>query len=221
MPKAVSVALIDYGSGNLRSAQKAVERCLREQGEGRTVITTSRPEVVARADHIILPGVGAFGDCIRGVRALDGMVECLEQSVINQGRPFLGICVGMQLLATRGHEHGLHQGLGWIDGDVRPMTNAADHNLKIPHMGWNQIEIRPGYDHHPLFEGIISGDHVYFVHSYRFEPGEGDHIMARTDYGGFLPAIIGRDNIIGTQFHPEKSQKVGLRLMGNFLKWRP
>lgn len=217
----MSVAIIDYGSGNLRSAEKAVARCLRNRGDRRSVLVTSRPEDVAGADHIILPGVGAFGDCIGGLKALDGMVDCLEQLVIKQARPFLGICVGMQLLATRGHEHGTHKGLGWISGDIRAIEADGKQNLKIPHMGWNQIEIMPGYDRHPLFEGISGGDHVYFVHSYHFEVENQQQIMARTEYGGPLAAIIGRDNIVGTQFHPEKSQKVGLRLIENFLGWRP
>lgn len=215
------VAIIDYGSGNLRSAEKAVERCLQDMGLERSVIVTSCPEMVASADHIILPGVGAFGDSIRGLRALDGMVDCLEQVVIKKGRPFLGICVGMQLMASEGHEHGIYKGLDWIRGRVEPLNMPEGENLKVPHMGWNQIEIAGEHKSHPLFEGIKDGDHVYFVHSYQFEADDPRHILARTDYGGPVSAVVGRDNIIGTQFHPEKSQRVGLQLIGNFLKWRP
>ncbi len=216
-----AVAIIDYGSGNLRSAEKAVERCLRDSGLDRPVIVTSCPDVVVDAEHIILPGVGAFGDCIRGLRALDGMVDCLEQVVINEGRPFLGICVGMQLMASEGHEHGIHQGLDWIKGAIKPLVIPEGKNLKVPHMGWNEIRIAEQHKSHPLLAGIEDGDHVYFVHSYQFEAHDPDHILARTEYGGSLSALVGRDNIIGTQFHPEKSQRVGLRLIGNFLNWRP
>jgi len=225
----MSVAIIDYGSGNLRSAEKAVERALRDQGVGQPVIVTSCPDEVARADRIILPGVGAFGDCIAGLRALDGMAECLEQAVIKQGKPFLGICVGMQLLATIGQEHGVHKGLNWIGGKVKKIPPMGQNlkiphmgqKLKIPHMGWNQIDIAGACQTHPIFSDMKSGDHAYFVHSYKFEADDPAHVMATADYGGALPAIIGRDNIIGTQFHPEKSQGVGLQLMGNFLLWRP
>ncbi len=217
----MSIAIIDYGSGNLRSAEKAVERCLQDRGVHRSVVVTSCPEVVARADHIILPGVGAFQSCIDGLRALDGMVECLEQVVVKEMRPFLGICVGMQLLASEGHEHGVHKGLDWIGGTIKPLVIREDENLKVPHMGWNQIKITGQHKSHPVLAGIEDGDHVYFVHSYQFEAHDPDHVLARTDYGSSLSAIIGRDNIIGTQFHPEKSQRVGLQLMGNFLNWRP
>lgn len=217
----MSIVIIDYGSGNLRSAEKAVERCLKDSGLDRTVTVTSCPDVVADADHIILPGVGAFQGCIDGLRALDGMVDCLEQVVIKKARPFLGICVGMQLMASAGHEHGIHKGLDWIKGIIKPLVIPEGENLKVPHMGWNQIEITEPGKSHPLFEGIKDGDHVYFVHSYQFEIHDQDHILARTDYGCSLPAMVGRDNIIGTQFHPEKSQRVGLQLLGNFLKWQP
>ncbi|MCK5424453.1 MAG: imidazole glycerol phosphate synthase subunit HisH [Emcibacter sp.] len=221
MPEFKEVAIIDYGSGNLRSAEKAVERCIQDEGLDCSVVVTSDPDMVARADHIILPGVGAFRDCLQGLRALDGMVDCLEQVVIKDGRPFLGICVGMQLLATEGHEHGIHKGLDWIKGRVAPLNITQGKNLKVPHMGWNQIEIAEGHKSHPVFASINDGDHVYFVHSYQFEAQEPDHILARTNYGSAFPAIIGRDNIIGTQFHPEKSQRVGLKLIRNFLNWRP
>lgn len=221
MSVATSVAIIDYGSGNLRSAEKAVERCLQDKGLDLSVMVTSCPEKVAQADHIILPGVGAFGDCMQGLRALDGMVECLEQTVIKEGRPFLGICVGMQLLASEGHEHGVFEGLNWIKGLVKPLVIPEGRDMKVPHMGWNQIEIAEQHKSHPVFEGIKDGDHVYFVHSYQFETDDPSHVVARTDYGSPISAIIGRDNIIGTQFHPEKSQRVGLQLIGNFLGWRP
>ncbi len=222
----MSVAIIDYGSGNLRSAEKAVQRCARDRGLNLAVQVTSCPEQVAAAGHIILPGVGAFGDCMSGLGALDGMTEALEQAVIKEGRPFLGICVGMQLMATVGHEHGDHGGLGWIKGHVKPLNIAEDQNLKIPHlkiphMGWNQLAIAEPHRAHPVLKGISDGDHVYFVHSYQYEVCDLSHIMMRSEYGGDIPAMIGRDNIVGTQFHPEKSQEVGLRLIGNFLQWQP
>ena len=226
----MSEAIIDYGSGNLRSAEKAVERSMDEQGLNQPVIVTSCPVEVSKAARIILPGVGAFGDCIDGLRALDGMVDCLNQAVLKDGKPFLGICVGMQLLATEGHEHGNHAGLGWIKGTVDQLVipEGQDLNiphigqkLKIPHMGWNQLNVAEGYESHPIVDGIKDGDHVYFVHSYQFNCDDDKHIMAQTEYGHNFPAIIGRDNIVGTQFHPEKSQRVGLQLLGNFLKWSP
>ena len=217
----MSIAIIDYGSGNLRSAEKAVERCLRDRGIIRDVVVTSCPEEVQKADHIILPGVGAFADCMAGLSALDGMIDCLEQKVLHQGTPFLGICVGMQLMATEGHEHGICRGLDWIKGAVEPLTMPEDMDLKVPHMGWNQIEIAPAHKDHPVLDGIRDGDHVYFVHGYQFDCDEPGQVMMRTEYGGSISAMIGRDNIVGTQFHPEKSQQVGLRLIGNFLAWRP
>lgn len=216
-----AVAIIDYGSGNLRSAEKAVERCLWDNGLDKSVVVTTCPDVVARADHIILPGVGAFGDCMAGLRGLDGMVECLEQVVIKGGRPFLGICVGMQLLATEGHEHGIHKGLNWIKGRVAPLIIPKGDALKVPHMGWNQIEIREHNKSHSVLEGIRNGDHVYFAHSYQFGTDDPGHVMMTSEYGNLVSAMIGCNNIIGAQFHPEKSQRVGLRLIGNFLKWRP
>jgi len=217
----MSVVIIDYGSGNLRSAEKAVERIARERGLGTHVNVSSCAEHVLSADHIILPGVGAFGDCIKGLRALPGMVEALEDRVLKQGRPFLGICVGMQLLATQGHEHGIHSGLGWIEGEIKPLEIPAGMNLKIPHMGWNQLQISEAQARHPILKNIKDGDHAYFVHSFHFIPHNPDQILARVEYGQALAAIIGRDNIVGTQFHPEKSQTLGLDLIGNFLEWRP
>ncbi len=217
----MSVAIIDYGSGNLRSVEKAALKSLGDRGGDRVVRVTACPDMVARADHIILPGVGAYGDCIRGLKALDGMIDCLEQTVIKQGRPFLGICVGMQLMASQGHEHGCHQGLDWIKGQVRPLAVPPGQNLKVPHMGWNQIEIAGAGRRHPVLKDIRDGDHAYFVHGYQFEVDEADRVMMWTEYGGKITAMTGRDNIVGTQFHPEKSQRVGLQLMGNFLQWRP
>ncbi len=214
----MSVAIIDYGSGNLRSAAKAFERAAREAGLTIPVHVTADPELVARADRIVLPGVGAFADCMAGLSALDGMVAALHQAVLGERRPFLGICVGMQLMATLGREHGDHKGLGWIDGEVVALT-PSDPNLKIPHMGWNQLQFcEPD---HALFSGLRPGAHAYFVHSYRFAPADPADILATTGYGGSLAAIIGRHNMVGTQFHPEKSQQTGLRLITNFLEWTP
>jgi len=221
MSKIASVAIIDYGSGNLRSVEKAVERSIDDRGFCQSVVVTSCPDVVAQADHIILPGVGAFGDCMGGLRALDGMVDCLEQRVLRDGKAFLGICVGMQLLASEGHEHGVCRGLDWIKGVVEPLAIPEGEDLKIPHMGWNQIKISAQHRSHPVLAGVMEGDHVYFVHGYHFRAGHADHVMMATDYGFPLSAMVGRDNIIGTQFHPEKSQQVGLKLIGNFLGWRP
>jgi glutamine amidotransferase len=212
------VAVIDYGSGNLRSAAKALERAAAEAGLAAEVLVTAKPEEVGRADRIVLPGVGAFGDCRRGLAALDGMIEALEAAALRAARPFLGICVGMQLMATRGLEHGAHEGLGWIEGEVVAIE-PADGTLKVPHMGWNELQVlAPG---HPVLEGLAAGTHVYFVHSYHFAVADPAQVLARVDYGGPLTAAVGRDNLVGTQFHPEKSQAAGLRLLTNFLKWRP
>ena len=206
------VAIIDYGSGNLRSAAKAFEH----EGADR-VFVTDDPKVVLDADRVVLPGVGAFGDCRRGLYAVDGMVAALETAVHKQGKPFFGICVGMQLMASRGHEYELTQGLGWIGGDVEKIE-PADTSLKVPHMGWNNLVI----DHpHALLEGIQSGDHTYFVHSYQFHVTNPAERLAHVDYGGEVTAIIGRDTMVGMQFHPEKSQDIGLKMIGNFLTWKP
>ncbi|MGO9173399.1 MAG: imidazole glycerol phosphate synthase subunit HisH [Rhodomicrobium sp.] len=214
------VAIIDYQSGNLHSAAKAFERAARESGIPAEISVTSDPAIVQRADRIVLPGVGAFGDCYRGLKSTPGMVETLQESVIERGRPFFGICVGMQLLADRGLEHGVHAGLGWIGGEVR-LIEPADKALKVPHMGWNTLNyLRP----HPLFEGIPGGPegwHAYFVHSYQFQAGDPGDTVAVSDYGGPVTAAIARGNIAGSQFHPEKSQKLGLKLISNFLRWRP
>jgi glutamine amidotransferase len=207
------VALIDYGSGNLRSAQKALARVAGLE----TVIVTPDPAVIAQAGRIVLPGVGAFGDCMAGLRAIPGMIEALRMAVLERGVPFLGICVGMQLLAGVGREFGDHAGLDWIAGDVARLT-PSDPALKIPHMGWNEIRVaRP----HPVLAGIAPGANVYFVHSYAMRLADPSRILATTDYGGTFAAVVGRDNIVGTQFHPEKSQAVGLALLANFLAWRP
>ncbi|MEI9930695.1 MAG: imidazole glycerol phosphate synthase subunit HisH [Rhizomicrobium sp.] len=214
---ACSVALIDYGSGNLRSAEKALARAAHERATGHEIIVTSDPDVVARASRIVLPGVGAFGDCMRGLSAIDGMIDTLRDAVLKRGVPFLGICVGMQLLASIGREFGDHPGLGWIDGEVVKLT-PDDPALKIPQIGWNELDITHP---HPLFAGIAMGGHAYFVHSYAMKPNSPAHVLATSDYGGAFTAAVVRDNIAGTQFHPEKSQAVGLTLLGNFLQWRP
>ena len=214
----MSVAIVDYGSGNLRSAAKAFERAVRERGEETPVAVTAEAEMVASAERIVLPGVGAFADCRAGLEAVPGMIEALTEAVIAKARPFLGICIGMQLMAGRGLEHGVHEGLGWIEGDVAALE-PTDPALKIPHMGWNELELlAPG---HPVLAGIAERSHAYFVHGYGFACAEPAHELARVDYGGPVTAAVGRDNLFGTQFHPEKSQAVGLRLIANFLGWRP
>ncbi len=214
------VAIVDYQSGNLHSAAKAFERASRDSDANATIAITADPSIIRQADQIVLPGVGAFGDCARGVTAADGVVEALREAVLTKGRPFLGICVGMQLLADRGLEHGTHDGLGWIGGEVRLVT-PRDHALKVPHLGWNTLSF---VQSHPLFDGIPDGNdgwHAYFVHSYQFAAVDSGSTLATTDYGGAITAAVARGNMIGTQFHPEKSQKLGLKLIANFLKWRP
>ena len=217
----MTVAIVDYGSGNLRSAAKAFERAAREAGADSRVLVTSDPKAVAAADRIVLPGVGAFADCRAGLYGVPGMVETLQRAVIDQGRPFLGICVGMQLMATRGVEYGIHAGLDWIAGDVvriEPRGASGAEHLKIPHMGWNELaDLRS----HPLLEGIESRDHAYFVHSFQLKAKRPETVLARTEYGGPITAVVGRANLAGTQFHPEKSQATGLRLIANFLRWTP
>lgn len=215
-----TIAIIDYGAGNLHSAAKAFERVAAERGQGDVINVTSDPQIVRTADRIMLPGVGAFADCKAGLDAVTGMVEVLEERVIKGGVPFLGVCVGMQLLASEGREKTVTQGLGWIPGAVEKIT-PADPTLKIPHMGWNTITTtRP----HALLEGIETGPnglHAYFVHSYHLKTDRAETLIATTDYGGALTACVGRDNIFGTQFHPEKSQALGLKLIENFLGWTP
>ncbi|HEX9648752.1 MAG TPA: imidazole glycerol phosphate synthase subunit HisH [Alphaproteobacteria bacterium] len=213
----MKVAIVDYGSGNLRSAAKAFERAGAEAGLELRIAVTEDAAEVAGADRIVLPGVGAFGDCAHGLARLPGMHDALTRAVIEQARPFLGVCVGMQLLAEQGFEHGRHDGLGWIPGAVVALT-PRDASLKIPHMGWNELAIARA---HPLLDGVGDGAHCYFVHGYQFAVADHADLIACTDHGGPVTAVIGRDNIVGTQFHPEKSQKVGLKVIGNFLRWRP
>lgn len=214
----MSIVIIDYGSGNLRSAAKSFERGVIEDGLSLDVVVTADPDQVRKADHIVLPGVGAFGDCREGLRALDGMDEALEEAVVRDAKPFFGICVGMQLMATRGLEHGEHEGFGWLEGTVQELT-PNDPTLKIPHMGWNELVIED--QNHPLLEGLGSTSHVYFVHSFHMTCDNPSHILATTEYGGPVTAMVGRDNMVGTQFHPEKSQHVGVQVISNFLKWKP
>lgn len=216
----MSVAIVDYGSGNLHSAAKAFERAARESGQDQPIAVTSDPGKVARAERVVLPGVGAFADCRRGLDEIDGMIEALNESVLQRGRPFFGICVGMQLMAERGREYQVTPGLGWIAGEVDRIT-PSDVSLKIPHMGWNTLNmLKP----HALLDEIPLGPdglHAYFVHSYELKPSQRSDLVAQADYGGALTAIVGRDNMVGTQFHPEKSQRLGLKLIANFLKWTP
>ena len=213
----MTVAIIDYGSGNLRSAAKAFERAAGESGRDTQIRVTADSADLAKAERVVLPGVGAFADCMAGLDALPGMRAALDREVIEGGKPFLGICVGMQLMAERGFEHGGHGGLGWLPGDVVALE-PDDAALKVPHMGWNELEIERA---HPVLDGIEDGDHAYFVHGYQMRCADPGHCVARADYGGAVTAVVARDNMIGTQFHPEKSQAVGLRLIANFLKWRP
>lgn len=216
----MEVAIIDYGSGNLRSAQKAFERAANEAGLSARITLTSDPQAVSRSDRVVLPGVGAYADCRAGLDAVSGMTDALRETVIDKARPFFGICVGMQLMADRGLEKAVTPGFGWISGDVVRME-PDDPSLKIPQIGWNTLNLRIP---HPLLEGIETGEdglHAYFVHSYHLECTVPEQQIAVTDYGGDITAIVGRDNLIGTQFHPEKSQRLGLALIENFLRWQP
>jgi len=216
----MSVAIVDYGSGNLRSAEKAFERAAREAGLDIAIAVTADPAVVARAERVVLPGVGAFADCRAGLDAVPGMVEALREAVEDRGTPFLGICLGMQLMAERGLEYVTSEGLGWIPGDV-VRIEPSDPALKVPHMGWNTLTL---VRDHPVFAGIDTGPaglHAYFVHSYHLAATDPAMVVATTDYGGPVTAVVARDNLVGTQFHPEKSQHLGLALISNFLKWRP
>lgn len=212
------IAIIDYGSGNLRSAAKAFERAAADHGHAATVVVTADADRVRAADRVVLPGVGAFADCKAGLAAVPGMIEALEDTVIRRARPFLGICVGMQLMAGVGREHGDHAGLGWIPGQVIRL-NPADPGLKIPHMGWNVLDVRRPA--HPVLAALPAGAHGYFVHSYHLVADDPAQVLATVGYGGPLTAVVGRDNLIGTQFHPEKSQAVGQRLIDGFLAWSP
>jgi glutamine amidotransferase len=207
------VALIDYGSGNIASAAKALARA----AGSHEILVTADPDAVRKSERIVLPGVGAFADCMQGLSAVPGLVEALTESVIRNGKPILGICVGMQLMASAGREFGIHKGLDWIGGEVIAMR-PADPLLKIPHMGWNEIAV---VQNHPLFADLEANANAYFVHSFEMKPTTPAHLLATTSYGGPVTAAIGRDNIVGTQFHPEKSQAVGLKILSNFLGWKP
>jgi glutamine amidotransferase len=214
------VAIIDYGSGNLRSATKAFERAARESGIAAVIELTDKADRVATADRVVLPGVGAYADCRNGLDAVSGMHEAIVEAVETKARPFLGICVGMQLMSSRGLEKAITPGFGWIKGDVVEMT-PSDPSLKIPQIGWNTLDLRRP---HPLFEGIKTGPdglHAYFVHSYHLAAEKAEDVIATTDYGGPMTAFVGRDNVAGAQFHPEKSQALGLKLIANFLSWQP
>ena len=216
----MSVAIVDYGSGNLHSAAKAFERAARESGHSQPIMVTRDPDVVRKADRVVLPGVGAFADCKRGLEAVPGMVAALEETVRGKGRPFLGICVGMQLMAERGREYQVTDGLGWVAGEVDKIA-PRDPALKIPHMGWNTLSPRKL---HKLLDDIPLGPdglHAYFVHSYALKPANPGDLLAEADYGGPVTAMVSRDSMAGTQFHPEKSQKLGLALIANFLNWKP
>lgn len=217
----MTIAIIDYGSGNLRSASKAFERAARSRAHVPDILVTSDPDRVASADRIVLPGVGAFADCKQGLLAVDGMLEALIEAVSVKAKPFFGICVGMQLMASRGLEFETVDGLNWIEGEVTQMK-PSDPTLKIPHMGWNTINVRP--EGHPVFSGIKTGDkglHAYFVHSYHFSCADAVDRLATFDYAGTFTAMVAKDNMIGMQFHPEKSQRLGLELISNFLEWNP
>ena len=216
----MSVAIIDYGAGNLRSAEKAFQYAIAASGRREEVIVTADPAVVARADRVVLPGDGAFADCKRNLLAIAGMIDAIDETIDVRGRPFFGICVGMQLLATRGVEHAVTPGLDRISGEVRAVA-PNDPALKVPHMGWNTLTVM---NRHPLFDGIALGPegwHAYFLHGFHLVATRDDDVAAVADYGGPVTAIVARGTVAGTQFHPEKSQKLGLRLIANFLEWRP
>ena len=213
---AQTIAIIDYGSGNLRSVEKAFERAAREHGLASRILVTDEPDLVGSADRLVLPGVGAFAACMEGLKGRAGVLEALEHAVLVEGRPFLGVCVGMQLLANLGMEFGSNYGLGWIPGKVVAI-NAKTSGVRAPHMGWNAVSVSAP---HPLCDGL-DGETFYFAHSYHFEVENSAHRYAVTDHGGRMAAAVGRDNIFGVQFHPEKSQKAGLALIANFLNWAP
>ena len=212
----MTTALVDFGAGNLHSAQKAFQRMAAETDAG-LVIVTGEPDVVTRADRIVLPGDGAFAACKRQLAERTGLFEAIEDAVKNRAVPFMGICVGMQMMATLSREYEDTDGFGWIKGEVVRIA-PSDHRLKVPHMGWNDLVVE---QNHPVLDGVRTGDHAYFVHSYHFVLANPEHRIACTEYGGDITAIVARDTMIGTQFHPEKSQSTGLRLISNFLGWRP
>jgi imidazole glycerol-phosphate synthase subunit HisH len=216
----MTVAIIDYGSGNLHSAAKAFERAARTFDPPEKVLVTSDPDQVWRSDRVVLPGVGAFADCKRGLDGVDGMVQALNETIKFKARPFFGICVGMQLMAEHGREYETVDGLGWIKGVVEKIT-PRDERLKVPHMGWNTLDVQRD---HPVLEKLPLGEkgrHAYFVHSFHLNAAEASDVVARADYGGPVTAVIAKDTMFGTQFHPEKSQRLGLALISNFLKWKP
>lgn len=219
-----TLLIIDYGSGNLRSAQKSFEHVCKNEARDVNIIISNKPEDVKKADRIVLPGQGAFRDCKNNLEGIDGMIDALGDAVLNKGTPFLGICVGMQLMATRGLEHGVTGGLNWIEGEVVPMK-PNDPNLKIPHMGWNDLYYLSANDtqdnRHFVLRSTLSDENFYFVHSFVFQCTYNHHCLAMTDYGGMIPAVVGRDNMIGVQFHPEKSHTAGLKLLSGFLDWKP
>ncbi len=219
-----SLVIVDYGSGNLRSAAKAFASAVADSSAGIDVVVSDEPERLRTADRVVLPGVGAFADCKAGLAARAGLIEALDEAVLGRARPFLGICVGMQLMATRGLEHGVHEGFDWISGEVVPLAPGATAGpegrpLKVPHMGWNELAVRE--PPHPLLVGLATGTHMYFVHSYRLRCECARDVFATTDYGGPVSAVVARDNRAGVQCHPEKSQRAGLRLIANFLEWTP
>ena len=212
----MSVVVVDYGSGNLRSAAKALARAAAEGGSGASVTVSGEARALSQAERIVLPGVGAFGDCMAALAERPGLADALREAVIGRRRPFLGICVGMQLMASRGLEHGEFAGLGWLPGDV--VRLAPGDGLKVPHMGWNELNIAAA---HPLLAGIEDGEHMYFMHGYHLRAAEPGAVLANADYGGPVTAMVAKDNLAGVQFHPEKSQAAGLRLLANFLSWTP
>lgn len=215
-----NIVIIDYGSGNLRSAAKAFEHVIAAENLPLNVLVSADPATLNKAAHIVLPGQGAFADCMNGLSSIPGMVETLNENVLKKAKPFFGICVGMQLMASRGLEHGTHQGLDWIPGEVVKMQ-PQDKTLKIPHMGWNELNLTAAGQNHFVLRNIKKSEHYYFVHSFMFQCEDKKNLLGEADYGGNIPAIIGRDNIIGTQFHPEKSQQAGLDLISGFLNWKP
>lgn len=211
------IAVVDYGAGNIRSAVRAFEHVAGQVGIAAEVEVVTTPEAILAADRIVLPGDGAFADCIGALRARSSMAQALEEAVRRRGRPFFGICVGMQLLATRGLEYGEHPGLGWVAGDVERIV-PRDPRLKVPHMGWNDLRLTHP---HPVTEGLAAGAHAYFIHSYHLVPKAHDAVLAEADHGGPIVAVVAEGNVVGTQFHPEKSQATGLRMIANFLRWKP